>query len=39
MSYFVEANVFEHAADVWRVPLKGESNDYIHASFAHVRAA
>ena len=31
--------VLEYAADVWRVPLKGESNNYIHASFAHVRAA
>ena len=30
--------VFEHVADVWRVVLKGEIKDYIHASFAHVRA-
>ena len=25
-------------ADIWRVVLKGETKDYIHASFAHVRA-
>jgi len=25
-------------ADIWRVVLKGESKDYIHASFANVRA-
>ena len=30
--------VFEHVADIWRVVLKGEIKDYIHASFAHVRA-
>ena len=24
-------------ADKWRVTLKGETNDYIHASFANVR--
>ena len=24
-------------AENWRVVLKGESKDYIHASFAHVR--
>ena len=26
-----------HAADLWRVVMKGESKDYIHASFANVR--
>jgi len=30
--------VIEHVADIWRVVLKGESKDYIHASFANVRA-
>jgi len=25
-------------ADIWRVVLKGENKDYIHASFANVRA-
>ena len=30
--------VIQHVADIWRVVLKGESKDYIHASFANVRA-
>ena len=30
--------MFTHAtADLWKVVLKGESKDYIHASFANVR--
>ena len=36
--YVNHINLLYMIAEIWRVVLKGESKDYIHASFAHVRA-
>jgi len=36
--YVNYSNPLNMIAEIWRVVLKGESKDYIHASFAHVRA-